>query len=128
MECRGAKGCAVTGNVVDCDMSQAEEKDFCDQDGNFSCTSDRKAQLKCEKNAWKVDTRCSGPKGCTTSPKLVECDDSIASVGDPCSKPDHHTCAADKSAVLVCAGGKFVVSTTCPKATCKVEASTVGCD
>jgi hypothetical protein len=129
LECRGAKGCLLSGAIVECDASAAEERDFCDREGNFSCSTDKKTQLKCEKNAWKVDMKCQGPKGCNASATLVECDDSIAAVGDPCPRDEHHTCALDKTAVLVCKGNKFAVSTPCSKGpTCKVDGSTVGCD
>jgi hypothetical protein len=128
MDCRGAKGCALTGALVDCDESAAEEKDFCDHEGNYSCSVDKKSQLKCEKNGWKVDTKCLGPKGCSATSTMVDCDDSVAAAGDPCAKDDHHTCALDKTAVLVCKSGKFAVASACKGATCKVEGSTVGCD
>jgi hypothetical protein len=129
LECRGAKGCLLAGAIVECDASAAAESDFCDREGNFSCSTDRKSQLKCEKNAWKLDMKCQGPKGCSASATLVECDDSVATLGDPCPRDDHHTCAADKASVLVCKAGKFVLSMPCAKGpTCKVDGSTVGCD
>ena len=127
MQCRGPKGCSANGALIDCDESSAQPADFCDQEGNYSCSADHRTQLRCVKSKWTPDTRCAGPKGCVTTPLKVECDDSIASVGDVCSKERHHTCSQDRKGVLICKGGTFVQAQTCKGATCEITGDEVGC-
>jgi hypothetical protein len=74
-DCRGPKGCKEVGTTVDCDESLAQEKEFCDHEGNIACSADKKTQLKCEKFAWKTESKCNGPKGCSVSGNLVDCDE-----------------------------------------------------
>jgi hypothetical protein len=74
-DCRGPKGCKEIGSNVDCDETLAQDKDFCDQEGNIACSVDKKTQLKCEKMVWKVETKCNGPKGCVVEGKTVDCDE-----------------------------------------------------
>ncbi len=60
--CRGASGCSVSGNKLDCDMSLAVEKDPCDPrlEGHVACSGDRSATLICKSGRFVLDEKCRG--------------------------------------------------------------------
>jgi hypothetical protein len=58
----------------------------------------------------------------------VECDDSIANVGDPCEKEGHYSCAPDEHSIVKCSNKKFVQDDKCrSKEKCAVRGEQVGC-
>ena len=64
--CRGPKGCAIEGTSVKCDHHLAELSDPCHIDGNFACTTDKKALLVCKAGKFHKE------KGCKTSCSFTE--------------------------------------------------------
>ncbi|MEZ4302948.1 MAG: hypothetical protein R3B70_48945 [Polyangiaceae bacterium] len=123
--CRGEKGCdpvAVRkGELSACDRSLAEMGDPCEPRrfaGNGEtegiCSVDRKNALVCdgaERGHFVLGRSCGGPKGCgvvAATPSrdypLSACDESVATLGAPCGKPqaDSATCSADGAVVLKC--------------------------
>jgi hypothetical protein len=64
--------------------------------------------LICTGVALTAASSCRGPGGCHVdlATSKVDCDDTIAEVGDPCDEPRRITCAADHKAELVCTGAK----------------------
>ncbi len=71
LECRGPNACRVTGSSVDCDQSLANLNDACDEEGNYACTVDKKASLKCVGKKWTMDEQC--PNSCSVSSTEVAC-------------------------------------------------------
>jgi hypothetical protein len=113
--CKGPEGCAQQGAIVKCDETLAQEGDDCGvQTGDhYSCSLDKKTQLKCEAGKWKLSAKCGGPKGCEAKFPFVNCDNSISAVGDPCSKDGDAACSTDGKAIVECKGGKFEETQKC---------------
>ncbi len=72
LQCRGPKGCATNGSVVECDESLAEPGDACDHENNVACTVDKTSSAKCTGGKWVKDEKC--PKGCAVEGLLVKCE------------------------------------------------------
>lgn len=127
--CRGPKVCAVdnVANVINCDTSLQAVGDPCATLGNAVCTPDHKQRLTCKDTGWAVDRYCRGAKGCTTEVTggntMVDCDETVASLNDPCGVPGYIACADNGTNELVCQGGKFVEKRACPKLGCHVLAN-----
>jgi hypothetical protein len=125
--CRGPDGCVKGGALVRCDESAAQDGDPCGSEGErYSCSVDKKSELRCDKGKWKVVGKCGGPGGCEAKYPVVKCDSSIASAGDPCARDKDAACSADGKAILECKNGKFVQTESCP-GNCKVDALLVRC-
>ncbi|RYZ67441.1 MAG: hypothetical protein EOP08_02755 [Proteobacteria bacterium] len=73
-ECRGPKGCAVTGNLVDCDHSLASLDDVCDHEGNFACSVDSTSLLQCKAGKFVLDEACKGTAKCKVSGSEAGCE------------------------------------------------------
>jgi hypothetical protein len=128
-KCSGPKGCEAQGLMVKCDQSVATEGDPCEagtSGENFACTTDKKSELKCDGGKWKLVAGCKGPKGCEVQGLFVKCDNTMAAVGDPCSKDGDPACSVDGKSIVECRGGKFAVAQACPSA-CKVDGVFVKC-
>jgi hypothetical protein len=72
---------------------------------------------------------CRGAAGCKTASSASDCDNSIASAGDPCDEPGDYACVLDKTTALTCREGKFVVEETCKGAGgCALRKDGLTCD
>jgi len=129
VSCAGPKGCSQSGRFVDCDETVATVGMPCsvEPDSYSSCSTDHKTQLKCDVGFWREDIPCRGPKGCVVSKRFVDCDDSLALVGDAC-EPDGLACSVDSKSVLTCRGGKYALDETCSPGRCTIRGTTVGCE
>jgi hypothetical protein len=121
---------------VTCDNSIANLGDTCREEEDYACSPDKKTALACRGGKFVQASLCKGPKGCRVTGEgnnkfKVECDDSVAGVGDPCEKEDHYSCTADEKAILRCKGKKFEllpVEERCkPKEKCVIRNGQVGC-
>jgi hypothetical protein len=79
--CRGPRKCSVTEKPeenkehFECDDSLSEPGDPCEEEGEQSCSLDRKALHACKAHKVTVDRPCPGPGGCSWSAKSrFECD------------------------------------------------------
>lgn len=129
VSCKGPEGCAEQGAIVKCDETLAAEGDPCGSqtDEHYSCSTDKKSQLKCESGKWKMVGKCGGPKACEAKFPFVNCDNSISAVGDPCAKEGDASCSTDGKAILECKGGKFAETQKCD-GKCKAEGLFVKCE
>ncbi len=129
--CGGAKGCQRAAKDVSCDNSIASPDDPCLVDKDYACAPDRKSSLVCKGGKFEASTLCRGPKGCAVAPGAIQCDDTVAEVGDACEKKaneDHFACSLDAKSVLKCDAAKFVVVEKCrAKDTCKITTEGTGC-
>ena len=122
MTCRGDRGCAQNGAVIECDESVASEQDACNAPDAIACTPDHKEALRCSNKKFIVDETCKGPTGCKIEgAQKISCDNDIADVNDPCHFIGDYACTTDKSLVLKCEGNKMTPYNTCrgPKQ-CKI--------
>ncbi len=131
--CLGERACVMEKKRVTCDNSVANLGDACREEDDYACSSDKKSALVCRGGKFVQSTFCKGPKACkVTGGKeqgfKVECDDSIATVGDACEKEEHYSCASDERAILKCKNKKFEVEDKCrSKERCQIKGGTVGC-
>lgn len=132
--CLGQRGCQMEAKRVTCDNSLANLGDPCRDEEDYACAaSDQKSALVCRGGKFVQSAHCKGPKGCrVTGDKAsgfkVECDDTIAAVGDACEKDDHFTCTADERTIVRCRNKKFEVEDRCkPREKCQIRGGLVGC-
>jgi DNA-directed RNA polymerase subunit RPC12/RpoP len=118
--CKGPKGCRVleSGKRITCDYTVAGVHDPCDTHDDYTCSTDRKAELECDGSQWKVSATCRGPDGCRTTPEAhghsrVHCDSFIAKAGDPCNRHDAKACSTAHDAVFQCVNGQYEIMMTC---------------
>jgi hypothetical protein len=101
-----ADGAGVAdGRSVRCDTSAGAPGDPCERRGSYACSTDAKTMLVCTGASLVAASSCRGPDGChvDAATSKVDCDDTVAEVGDPCDEPRRITCAADHKSELVCA-------------------------
>lgn len=111
--CRGPKGCKMENQRIACDASVANVGDACTREDVLACADDKKTLLRCKLKTFEVYRPCRGPKGCVTDDTLPQCDNSLASLEDPCAQPGRVACSVDKSKELLCQGGRFTFSRDC---------------
>lgn len=131
--CRGARGC--TGGLVApiCDTRSATEGDACMPPSNddHACAADRARALVCRDGTWTAWRACKGARGCVAMADHVECDNTIADVGDPCAAADSFACTVDGGALLACRGDRMQTVRTCRGiGECRVDVDSrkVACD
>ncbi len=75
LRCRGPKGCAASGNRLDCDTSAAEVGDACDPrlEGHVTCSGDQLNTLVCRAGKFVLDAACPRGKSCTVNGKETSC-------------------------------------------------------
>ena len=118
--CKGPNGCRVIreGASIACDTTLADPGDPCTF-VDSSCSTDHRAEVRCEGGRYVVTSSCKGPDGCTLTPSAagsghtLSCDDRIADVGDPCFDPTRAACSSDKKSLLTCTAQRFVVARAC---------------
>ncbi len=110
--CRGLNGCMNDGAA--CTNAGYLEGEPCLEEGNYECTTDKKAMLQCSTKHWKPVEKCLGQNGCVANAQGAKCDNSTSEVGAPCQKEDTYACTVDKKTLLRCTSGKLVAHATCP--------------
>jgi hypothetical protein len=118
-ECRGPKGCTITGRTVSCDNTLAERGDPCKRMGSLACSVDNKQRFVCKDGKWDLDSYCRGNDGCQVRLNDMFCDNSLSEVDDPCRISNTVVCSADGSRRLICKNGRFAEDAVC-KSACKV--------
>lgn len=131
--CLGERACVMEQKKVTCDNSVANLNDSCREEDDYACSPDKKSALVCKSGKFAIASRCSGKNGCrVTGDKAsgfkVECDDSIANIGDPCEKDGHYACAPDEKQIVKCVNKKFAADDKCKgREKCAVRGEQVGC-
>jgi hypothetical protein len=136
MPCRGPKGCAGTGDASKCDDDLAAAGDVCAMtlNENYACTLDHGSEVKCKDGVFGVVRTCRGPKKCAVNGDLINCDDSLGNVGDPCVaevSDSNYACSTDKKLETVCdaSTSSFQPSNSCRGLKgCYIENERVYCD
>lgn len=134
--CFGERACTMEAKKVTCDNSLANKDDACREEEDYACAMDHKSALVCRQGKFVVASLCKGKKACNVtgdkaSGYKVECDDSIAQIGDPCDKEGHFACSADEKQIVKCKDKKFVGDDKCgvrnKSEKCQVKGELVGC-
>lgn len=128
--CRGKRGCTEEAGRSLCDATVAEGGEPCATDSKKACSTDGKRVLAC--NAGKMEARyeCRGARGCSVVTGKIDCDLSVAKVGDACDSTSEgsYACTEDMKSITRCAGGRFVADDTCKKGTkCLAEPGSTRC-
>ena len=131
--CLGTRGCSMETKKVSCDNTVANPGEPCRDDNDYACSPDAKTVVVCRSNKFTTGAMCRGKGGCKVMGEKgetkVECDDSIARVGDPCEKEGHYSCADDEKSIVRCKAKKYELDDTCKKRgeKCAVRGDLVGC-
>jgi hypothetical protein len=136
LPCRGPRGCSGFGASSMCDDDLAQEGDACMQtlNDNYACAVDHTKEFICKAGKFTAVRTCKGPKKCTVSGDTINCDDSMADVGDVCVVDPgdaNYGCSPDKKNEVVCDGptSKFTVAQACRgQRGCNIENDKVYCD
>ncbi len=128
-KCNGALGCVSNAMGARCDLGASSEGAPCtkENEGNASCTPDAKGLLLCKGGKMTLAAKCKGMHGCRQKGNTLECDETIADLGDPCDSSEYEgkfACSTDKKTRLVCKGGKFAKERDCK---CSVMIDKVNC-
>ena len=114
--CHGPGGCRIAGDHrLTCDATLADVGDACDQESRYACARDLKAQLRCRDRRFVVVNTCMGAGRCQAKAEETsfDCDDDLASAGDPCEDEGDLSCSLDHTLRLRCGGGHFVSDDAC---------------
>lgn len=123
--CRGANHCQVQGRRINCDASVSAVGDTCTADSGASCSADGLNLMHCVDGHIAVQSPCRGPQHCRISGNSIDCDSSLAQVGDPC-EGSNAACREDGLALLECQGGAYAQTREC--AACSVAFNRVTCN
>jgi hypothetical protein len=79
----------------------------------LACAGGDRAMV-CDSSVW-AEVPCRGPHGCARRGESDECDDTVATDGDPCPRnpPLDYACTADRAGALVCRSGRFTLWRNC---------------
>jgi hypothetical protein len=117
--CRGPGGCSQEGRNTLCDATVAAVGEPCAEEDKKACATDARHVLACREGRMTPLYECRGKNGCRVVEKKIDCDLSIARLGDPCDKlvEGHFACTEDAKAIVRCEAGKFVADEKCKGAT-----------
>ncbi len=128
--CGGNLGCVSNAKGAKCDLGAATEGSGCtkENEGNASCTPDKKSLLICRSGKMTLGATCKGMHGCRQTGTTLECDETISELGDVCDSSEYEgkfACTPDKKTRLVCKSNKMVKDRACR---CSVMIKDVRCD
>jgi hypothetical protein len=114
--CKGARGCARTGDDDECDDTLASPGDACPRNPplDYACTTDLSQALVCKDGRFDLWRRCRGPAGCRLlDGRNVHCDTSLGEPDDPCERAGTYACSVDGKTMLSCDGKSLAVASAC---------------
>ncbi len=126
-KCLGPAGCVSSSSEVSCDDSVSELAAPCVPEGDPACSVDGKQMLKCKDSKMAAHLNCRGVHACRKEGDKIDCDDSLALLGDPCVDDGDPACSVDKKSMLKCKTKKMVESKKC-KGGCTVMPDTIECN
>jgi len=129
-ECKGALGCVSNVEGTKCDLGASSVGSPCtkENEGNASCTEDKKNLLLCKSGKMVLGATCKGMHGCRQRGTELECDETISDLGDTCDSSEYEgkfACSTDKKMRLVCKSNKMVKERACK---CSVMIDQVNCN
>ena len=131
LPCRGSQGCVNAEGRAICDTSLAEPGDVCHDENLKACSGDGSQVLICKQRTMQRFYLCRGANGCSSAARKLNCDTSIAKLGDACDKKlegQAFSCSPDASEILVCKAGAFVHDQSCKNGQkCRLSGSSTQC-
>ena len=114
-DCDGQNGCVSNAQGANCDKGTAAEGSSCTaaNEGNGACSPDKTKLLVCKGGKMIVASLCKGQNACRQAGDKLDCDDSLAAVGDPCDEEGEAACSMEKKDLLQCKSGKFAKTKSC---------------
>ena len=132
--CAGDRHCVLEQKKVTCDNSIATVGDACREEEDYACAApDQKSALVCRGGKFVMASHCDGKNACrVTGDKSagfkVNCDDSVATIGDACEKEGHYSCSPDAKQIVRCVHHQFAPDDKCKRREkCSVKGAVVGC-
>jgi hypothetical protein len=112
--CKGPKGCTGGTSAPDCDDELADVGDPCMMPANlnYACGFDHKSELVCKDGKFVLARQCKGPGACRINGALLDCDNTIADVNDPCTAGSF-ACSTDRMTMYRCDVDKFASDNSC---------------
>ena len=95
----------------------------CAPEGGYGCTPDRRNLTVCRGGRTAIASTCRGVRGCSVG-NAVDCNHSVALVGDPCDGPNEIACAQDGKALLRCSSGVYQFGEACRNACLSIRRHT----
>ncbi|MBX3210084.1 MAG: DUF1962 domain-containing protein [Labilithrix sp.] len=123
--CPGSLGCSLAGGAIRCDSSPSQAGAPCEPEGGYGCTPDRRNLTVCRAGRTAIASTCRGVRGCSIG-NAIDCDHSVALVGDPCDGPKEIACSQDSKALLRCSNGVYQIGEACRNA-CLASSGRVLC-
>ena len=111
----------VAGSVGDPCTAENKEKD------QAECSVDKLHLLLCDGEKWYSAASCRGQNKCRAVGKMIECDTSLAELGDACEEEGTLSCDTAKKTMLKCVEKKFVKEQAC-KRRCNNAFNKFSCD
>jgi len=115
MKC--SKLCVRNVQGIKCENASGAVGDVCtkEQIDQAVCSADKLQLLVCDGEKFFSASSCRGQNKCRAVNKQIECDTSMAEVGDACEDEGILSCDTAKKTMLKCVGKKFVKEQDCKK-------------
>lgn len=131
--CPGQQGCTLFNGQIQCDPGQQQAQQPqgpapntpiqanglgqpCAAEGGYECTPDKRGLTLCRGGRTTMASTCRGVRGCLITGAGVDCDHSVALVGDPCESPKEIACGQDGHQFLRCVNGTYQFTENCRSA------------
>jgi hypothetical protein len=126
-DCKGQNGCQSSASGAKCDKGTETAGASCSaqNEGNGSCSPDGKSLLMCRSGKMVLAATCKGLNGCRQRGTDLDCNQTVADIGDPCFE-GKYACSTDRKTRLQCRSGKMAKDRTCNKS-CSVMIEEVQC-
>jgi hypothetical protein len=128
--CRGKGGCVEEYGRAQCDATIAEEGDPCGAGSKSACSVSGRDVLVCAGGTMKKTYDCRGPRGCNVAAGKIDCDTTVARLGDACDPrlEGSFACNEDSTVILKCAAGRFAKDEACKAPTrCLADPGSTRC-
>jgi len=128
--CEGLLGCQLNAEGTKCDLGASTLGAPCTKsnEGNASCTPDKRSILLCRNGMMVLGATCKGARGCWQHSTELECDESISDLGDTCDSSEYEgkfACSSDGTMKLLCHSDKMQKDRDCK---CTVENERADCN
>ncbi len=112
-----SKLCVSNVEGVRCENASGAVGDTCNQEqkNQAVCSEDKLQLLVCDGEKFFSASSCRGQNKCRAVAKQIQCDTSMAELGDACEEEGILSCDTAKKTMLKCVEKKFVKEKACKK-------------